>query len=131
MVMDNFREFRCGPDPFGRTWQVWFKWLQTAISIRHSDSVDVKFILRFEEEKLEKTISMPHLTLRELAQAMGIGMSDAWCSRLAKQHLEHLILSAEDMEKDIVTPSPAQLTQYAETEKRWEAEQVRTRRGAA
>jgi hypothetical protein len=52
-------------------------------------------------------------------------------ARLAKQHLEHLILSAEDMEKEIATPSPTQLTQYAGIEKQWEAEQVRTRRGAA
>jgi hypothetical protein len=129
--MENFREFDCGPDPFGRTWQVWFKWLQTAISIRHSDSVDVKFILRCEQDTVEKTVSMPHLTLRELARAMGIEMSDSWCSRLAKQHLEHLVTSAEDMEKDIVTPSPTQMRRYAENEKRWEQEQVRTRRGAA
>lgn len=129
--MENFREFRCGPDPFGQTWDVWFKWLQTAISIRHSDSVDVKFILRSGEETIQKTISMPHLTLRNLAKSMGTTMSDAWCARLAKQHLEHLVTSAEDMEKDIVTPSLAQLTQYAETEKRWEAEQVKSRRGAA
>jgi bacterioferritin-associated ferredoxin len=129
--MENFREFSCAPDPFGRTWQVWFKWLQTAISIRHSDSVDVKFILRSDDETIQKTISMPHLTLRELAAGMGVAMSDAWCARLARQHLEHLVSSAEDMEKDIVTPSLAQLTQYAETEKRWEADQVRSRRGAA
>ena len=129
--MENFREFSCGPDPFGRTWQVWFKWLQTAISIRHSDSVDVKFILRSEDESMQKTIAMPHLTLRELAKTMNIGMSDAWCARLAKQHLEHLVLSAEDMEKDILTPSLAQLTHYAQTEMQWEAELVRTRRGAA
>jgi len=42
--VQSFREFEAGPDPFGRTWQVKFKWLQTAISLRHSDSVDVKFI---------------------------------------------------------------------------------------
>lgn len=129
--MENFREFPCGPDPFDRTWQVWFKWLQTAISIRHSDSVDAKFVLRCEGETEEKTISMPHLGLRELSRDMGVKMSDPWCSRLAKQHLEHLILSGEDMEKAIVTPSPSQLRQYAENEKSWEAEQIRGRRGAA
>jgi len=129
--MENFREFSLGPDPFGRTWEVWFKWLQTAISIRHSDSVDVKFILRSDDETMQRTISMPHLTLRELAVKMGIGMNDAWCARLAKQHLTHLVLSAEDMEKDIVTPSATQLLQYAEAEKHWEAELVNSRRGAA
>ena len=43
--MLNFRQFEAGPDPFGRKFQVFFKWLQTAISIRHADTVDVKFIL--------------------------------------------------------------------------------------
>jgi hypothetical protein len=129
--MENFRDFSCGPDPFGRTWQIWFKWLQTAISIRHSDSVDVKFILRSGEDSESKTISMPHLGLRNLAKDMGIAMTDAWCARLAKQHLEHLILSGEDMEKDLVTPSPEQLRQYAQRQKDWEADQIRRRRGAA
>jgi hypothetical protein len=31
MYMQNFREFEAGPDPFGRTWRVKFKWLLTAI----------------------------------------------------------------------------------------------------
>jgi hypothetical protein len=44
--MQNFRQFEAGPDPFGRKFQVFFKWLQTAISIRHSDTVDVKFVLQ-------------------------------------------------------------------------------------
>ena len=52
--MQNFREFEAGPDPFGRMWSVQFKWLQTAISLRHSDSVDVKFILRSDDTKMEK-----------------------------------------------------------------------------
>ncbi len=129
--MENFREFRCGPDPFGRTWQIYFKWLQTAISIRHSDSVDVKFVFKVDAEDGAKTISMPHLTLRELARDMDIKMTDAWVARLAKQHLEFLILSGEDMEKDLITPSPEQLRRYAGNEKKWEAEQVRSRRGAA
>ena len=43
--MRNFRQFEVGPDPFGRKWQALFKWLQTAISIRHADTVDVKFLL--------------------------------------------------------------------------------------
>jgi len=51
--MQNFRQFEAGPDPFGRKFQVFFKWLQTAISIRHSDTVDVKFILQ------DKTAAAP------------------------------------------------------------------------
>lgn len=134
--MENFREFRCGPDPFGRTWTVWFKWLQTAISIRHSDSVDVKFVLTADqgtpdEETIEKTIALPHLALLELSKELNVPMTDSWCARIAQQHLEFLITSGEDMEKAIVTPLASQLRTYAENEKRWEAEQVRARRRGA
>jgi hypothetical protein len=34
--MLNFRQFEAGPDPFGRKFQVLFKWMQTAISLRHA-----------------------------------------------------------------------------------------------
>lgn len=129
--MENFREFQCGPDPFGRMWEIYFKWLQTAISIRHSDSVDVKFVVRNGEESGEKTISMPHRKLRELASGIGVKMTDAWCARLAKRHLEHLIVTGEDLEKDLITPSPTQLRAYAESEKDQETQEVRSRRGAA
>ena len=60
--MLNFRQFEVGPDPFGRKWQVLFKWLQTAISLRHSDTVDVKFILESDGTRVQKvqvTIVMP------------------------------------------------------------------------
>ena len=129
--MENFRNFTCGPDPFGRTWQVWFKWLQTAISIRHSDSVDAKFIVESGEEILSRVVSMPHPVLRELSTDLHVTMSDSWCSRLAMQHLQHLILSGEDMEKDLVTPSSQQLLEYAQNEKRWEQSEISKRRGAA
>jgi hypothetical protein len=81
--MLNFRQFEVGPDPFGRKWQVLFKWLQTAISLRHSDTVDVKFVLQSDDTRVEKQIAMPHADLLELSRRTGHEMSDAWCSRLA------------------------------------------------
>ena len=54
--MLNFRQFEAGPDPFGRKFQVMFKWLQTAISIRHSDTIDVKFVLVDENGPTPKPI---------------------------------------------------------------------------
>ena len=111
--MENFRQFEAGPDPFGQTWKVEFKWLQTAISLRHSDTVDVKFVLRDEETRAEKTIAMQHLDLVRLSQKTGHPMTDAWCSRLAALHLCHLIETGEDMEKDLVIASPVELAGYA------------------
>jgi len=120
--MLQFREFEAGPDPFGRKFQVYFKWLQTAISIRHSDTVDVKFVLVDPDgHRSEKTIALPHADLLRVSGETGRAMDDPWCSRMAALHLMHLVGSGEDMEKDLVTVLPADLKRYAaelaETEK--------------
>lgn len=112
-------------------WKVRFKWLQTAISLRHSDSVDVKFILSDGTSDSHKTISMQHRHLLELSKSSGTPMTDAWCSRLAMLHLKYLIESGEDMEKDLVSVSPKELAGYEARIRNWEAEEVRKRRGAA
>jgi hypothetical protein len=110
--MQNFRQFEAGPDPFGRTWKVEFKWLLTAISLRHSDTVDVRFVLREEGGRQEKTIAMPHLDLLQRSRKTGRLMTDAWCSRLAALHLRRLIETGEDMEKDLVTVSATDLAEH-------------------
>ncbi len=129
--MQNFREFQAGPDPFGVTWRVRFKWLQTAISLRHSDSVDVKFVLSDGGADTQKTIAMQHRHLVDLAKTAGVTMTDAWCSRLAMLHLQYLIESGEDMEKDLVSVSPKELAGYEARIRHWETEEIRRRRGAA
>jgi len=113
--MQSYRQFEAGPDPFGRKFQVWFRWLQTAISIRGSDTVDVKFVLENEQAgSAQKTIALPHADLVALSRETGRKMDDAWCSRLAALHLVHLVETGEDMEKDIVAVAPAALKQYAQ-----------------
>jgi hypothetical protein len=112
--MLSFREFEAGPDPFGRRFQVMFKWLQTAISIRMADTVDVKFILTDENGvRTEKTIALPHASLLDLSRQTGRDMDDPWCARLAALHLLHVVETGEDMEKDLVTVQPADLKRYA------------------
>src|SRR5579871_343800 len=112
--MLSFREFEVGPDPFGRKWMVQLKWLQTAISLRHSDTVDVKFILRNDGERMEKQIAMPHADLLALRDRTGHPMTDAWCARLAASHLKHMVESGEDLDKDLVTVSLPELSAYGE-----------------
>ena len=111
--MLNFREFTAGPDPFGRSFQVLLKWMQTAISTRHSDTVDVKFILRSDDTRSEKTIALPHAELVRLSHTTGHELTDAWCGRLAAAHLLRSIETGEDLEKDLVTVSYRQLEDYA------------------
>jgi hypothetical protein len=112
--MLNFRQFEAGPDPFGRKVKVYFKWLQTAISLRHADTVDVKFVLEDDGgARTEKTIALPHADLLAISKELGRAMDDAWCSRLAAKHLIHLIETGEDMEKGLVTVPFTDLRDYA------------------
>jgi hypothetical protein len=124
--MLNFREFEAGPDPFGRKYQVLFKWLQTAISIRHADTVDVKFVLIDDSgAHSQKTIALPHGHLLRVSRDIGRPLDDAWCARIAQVHLIHLIETGEDMEKDLVTVPPADLQRYAEELLRLETAEIR------
>jgi hypothetical protein len=110
----NYREFEAGPDPFGRKYQVWFKWLQTAITLRHSDTVDVKFILTDDSGRTtEKTIALPHPELLQLSRDTGRPLEDPWCARIAGAHLLHLIQTGEDIEKDLVTVTREDLKRHA------------------
>ncbi len=110
--MQNFRQFDAGPDPFGRVWKVEFKWLLTAISLRHSDTVDIKFVLHDGESRVEKTIALPHVDLLQLSKKTGRTMTDAWCSRLAALHLRHILETGEDLEKELITVSAKELAEY-------------------
>ncbi len=113
-MLDNFRRFEAGPDPFGRTWEAEFRWLQTGISIRHADTVDVKFtVWTGEDPKQEKVIALPHPLLLELSAETGHPVTDPWCSRLAGRHLAYMIESGEDLEKVLVTVDRAALRRAA------------------
>jgi hypothetical protein len=112
--MLNFRQFEAGPDPFGLKYQVLLKWLQTAISIRHADTVDVKFLLSDADgNKTAKTIALPHPDLLAVSRAVGRPMDDAWCGRLAALHLLDLVRTGDDMDKDLVTVPRADLERHA------------------
>jgi len=111
---DNPRHFEAGPDPFGRNWSVKFRWLQTAISIRHADSVDVKFAIACGDgAEEEKVIALPHSALLSLAAEQKREMTDPWCMRLAGVHLKRMIETFEDMEKTLVTVSSGDLAAAA------------------
>ena len=113
-MLENFRNFKVGPDPFGRTWQAYFRWLQNAISIRHADTVDVKFGISTEGvPSEERVIALPHPALLALSAKLGHPLTDTWCMKLAALHLKHMLETGEDMEKTLVTTQPAEIERYA------------------
>ncbi|HUA18803.1 MAG TPA: hypothetical protein VMB25_08665 [Bryobacteraceae bacterium] len=113
-MIDNFREFQAGPDPFGRSWQVHFRWVQNGISIRHADTVDVKFGVAVEGEPFEqRVIALPHPALLAVSQSVAHPLTDAWCMKLAALHLKHMLESGADMEKTLVTVQAPEIEEYA------------------
>lgn len=112
-MIENIRRFETEPDPFGRKWLVEFKWLQTGTSIRHADTVDVKFIVSNGEEWMEKVIALPHPDLLRLSQERNRTLTDAWCMKLAALHLKHMIETGEDIENTLVTVPYAALERCA------------------
>jgi hypothetical protein len=111
-MSEQARLFEAGPDPFGRMWKVQFRWLQTGISIRHADTVDVKFFVTPDGgETEEKVIALPHPLLLELTDD-GRKLTDVYCMRLAAEHLKHMIETTEDMEKTLVTVTREELADY-------------------
>src|SRR5229473_7106271 len=113
-MIENIRKFQAGPDPFGRVWQVEFRWLQTAISIRHSDSVDVKFQISQGEEVQEKVVALMLPDLMALGKTAGRAISDAWCLKLAGLYLKYMIESDKDMDKTLVTAPLADMERAEE-----------------
>ena len=126
--MFNFREFEAGPDPFGRKYQVYLKWLQTAISIRNADTVDVRFVLTDPDgNETQKTIALPHADLLRVSRDLGRSLDDPWCARIATLHLRHLVETGDDMEKHLVTVLPADLKRHASEIGKLESAEVAAR----
>ncbi len=112
-MVDQSRLFEAGPDPFGRMWKVQFRWLQTGISIRHADTVDVKFFVTPDGGATEeKVIALPHPELLKITVERGRKLTDPLCMRLAAAHLRRMIETSEDMDKTLVTVSPEELAAY-------------------
>lgn len=107
-MIENFRYFEAA-DPFGQNWQVKFLWQQNAITIRHADTIDVKFLLISGETREEKVVAISHPVMLEISAKIGKPITDSWISRLAAVHLRRMIETWEDMDKTIVSPSLAEL----------------------
>ncbi len=120
-MQENIRNFELA-DPFGRRWQVEFRWQQNAISIRHADTVDCKYYISDGEERREVVIALQHAELLRCAALTGRSITDPWCMRLAARHLRHMISTWEDMERTIVTVPPNDLESHARAQAEADAE---------
>ena len=114
-MSEYYRTFEAGPDPFGATWKVEFRWAQNGISIRHADTVDVKFEISSGDIREEKIIALPHKMLLQASHETGHPVTDPWVNRIAAMHLKRMIETAEDVEKTLVTLDYETIRGYAES----------------
>ncbi|MFN7543030.1 MAG: hypothetical protein ACK5TN_09575 [Acidobacteriota bacterium] len=112
-MVENFRNFETGLDPFGRSWQVSFRWQQNAISIRHADTVDTKWDLTCDGEVMEKVVALPLPALLSISSAQNRTITDGWCMKLGGMHLIEMISSWQDMDKNLVTATAGEIEHYA------------------
>ena len=117
-MVENFRHFTTGPDPFGRSWKVTFRWQQNAISIRHADAIDVKWEISLveaeqEKEEQEKVVALPLPILMKIAAEQQRAITDSWCMKLGGLHLIEMISTWQDMDKQLVTANYEELSAYA------------------
>jgi hypothetical protein len=111
---------------------VLFKFLQTAISIRHSDSVDVRFILSSGDETMQRTVVIRNADLKAwAAKGTGRQVNDPLCSRVAMLKLRQAVETAEDLEKDYIVVTSAELEEFGAEIRSWEESAVKKAKNAA
>lgn len=111
-MIENFRNFEV-VDLFGASLSVEFRWIQNGISIRHADTIDVKFDIFGQDVKQEKVIALPHPLLLAASTQTGHAITDPWCSRIGAMHLAHMLQSGDDIEKHLVTLTLEQILFHA------------------
>ncbi len=106
----DYRNFEVTSDVAGEKYRVQFRWLQTAISLRHSDTVDVKF----QVDGGGKVVAVPHGTLERACARSKTPLTDELCLRIAAEHLRHALETGEDAEKDLLTLTEARVEELVE-----------------
>jgi len=116
-MSESYRSFTAGPDPFGAKWEVDFRWAQNGISIRHADTIDVKFEITSGEVHEEKVVALPLPALSRASRETDHPVTDPWCHRIAAAHLKKMIETGEDIEKTLVTLDFDTIRGYAELQR--------------
>lgn len=84
--------------------------MQTTISLRRSDTVDVKF----QANGMGKIVAVPHATLERACAPLGIPLTDAPCLRVAAECLSEALRTGADAEGGILTLSPSRTERLVE-----------------
>ncbi len=101
----DYKNFEVTSQVAAERYQVEFAWLQTAISLRRSDTVDVKFLVN----GMGKVVALPHGPLEQACSRLEILLSDDLCLRIAAEYIRGALLTGSDAEKDLLAVPPSRL----------------------
>jgi len=93
-----------------KTYHCRFHTLTTGISLRHSDTVDVKFLLN----GTPIVLALPHAAFAEYRRTAGRALTDGDAVRIAGLALKHLLESGERLDTPLLTLSHEQTLEFAE-----------------
>lgn len=96
----DFRDFECASRVDGTKYRCYFVYLQTAISLRHSDTVDARFLVNGRRI----TVAMPHVAFREYASRHSAVITDNQAAAVAASCLREYLENGGDTE-DITVPA--------------------------
>jgi len=96
----NFREFECTSRVDGSKYHCFFIFLQTAISLRHSDTVDARFLVNGQR----LTVAMPHPVFVEYRERQGAVITDPHAAAIAATYLKGYLENGGSLE-DITVPT--------------------------
>lgn len=107
----NYEDFAVSSSLDGTNYHCRFHTLTTGISPRHSDTVDVKFLVNGRGV----VIALPHAALAEHRRRTGRSLTDADVIQLAGLCLKELLDKGEWTEEPLVTVSLQETLERAET----------------
>ncbi|MGH9783767.1 MAG: hypothetical protein ACRD88_06235 [Terriglobia bacterium] len=106
----DFEEFQVRSPLDQKTYHCRFHTLTTGISLRHSDTVDVQFLLNGSPIVL----ALPHAAFAEYRRKAGRALTDRDAVRIAGLALQHLLERGERLDTPLLTLSSEQTVRLAE-----------------
>jgi len=96
----NYKTLDCVSQVDGTVYHCHFVYLQTAISLRHSDTVDVRYLVNGKRI----TVALPHAAFVEFARRTGRTLTDDEAGAIAASYLKEVLESGGEVE-DLTVPA--------------------------
>ena len=105
----DYRDFQVRSSLTQQDYHCQFVYLQTAISLRHSDTVDVKFLVN----GTGVVVALPHTAWVEYQHRTGQPLTDGHASEVAASLLQEALERGDDIELLDLSPTTAQVLDKA------------------